>query len=75
MRLLSITSSNNARIELAQKLIDHGAQLTDTNRVGRNALHYSTDKEVIKKFPSLINNKDCSGKFTINLFTTSITKT
>lgn len=53
---------------IIQHLIDHGAQVTDTDFAGRNMLHYSQNNtEIIKQFPFLINKGNCRGKSTIIL--------
>ena len=52
-------------IKILQKLMSHGAEATDTDYRGLNMLHATTDAEIMKQFPSLINKGGCSGKYTI----------
>ena len=54
-------------MELIQDLIAHGAEATDTDYRGFNMLHYTSDAEIIKLFPSLVNKGDCNGKNTLLL--------
>ena len=58
-------AANKNNLTLIKELMSYGAEATDTSYAGWNMLHYTTDAEIIKQFPSLSNKASCSGKYTI----------
>ncbi len=57
-----VRAARNNATDMIKKLVDAGADHKITSYEGLNILHYFINKNLLIKFPKLINQKTCGGK-------------